>query len=429
MPQPAYIQAAGLLREWFAHRTVLQPKIDQITGPRSLVLELVYGTIRMERAVHAVQQRLVRRPPSARLDTFLKLGLYQVLFAPHIPAAVAVDQTVRTAKRRVDQRGVGFLNAVLRRAVRERDAHLQWLAGQPLAVRTSHPDLLVNRWRERFDTDTVEAICEWNNMRPPLTIRAFHQRCPPGDLLRAARQQDMDLAVHPTGGGAFFIVPRGTRVTDIPGYAEGWFSVQDPATSFAVDLLDVRPGQAVLDLCAAPGGKTIQIADRLGGNGRIVAIDGDHGRTGRIRESADRLQLDNLAINVADATSPDALAGVLGEDRFDRVLLDVPCCNTGVLRRRPEARWRFNEEVLASVVSVQRRLLDAAADRVAPNGALVYSTCSLEREENRGLVDTWLSGNPGFALDRDMECLPPQVEADGAYAARVTRQPVGGNPG
>ena len=422
LPQPAYIQAAGLLREWFTHRTVLQPKIDAIAGPRSLVLELVYGTVRMERAIDAVQQRLVTRPPSARLEPFLKLGLYQVLFARHIPAAVAVDQTIKTAKRRVDQRGIGFLNAVLRRAAREADDHLQWLAGQPLAVRTSHPDILVERWLARHDTHTVEAICQWNNTRPPLVIRAFRHRCAPEDLLGAAMENDLALTVHPAGGGAFFTVPRGVRVADIPGYREGWFSVQDPATAHAVNLLDVQPGQTVLDLCAAPGGKTIQIADRLGDDGRIMAVDSQADRVERLRESMDRLQLGVVEIAIADAARPEALTRALGNDRFDRVLVDVPCSNTGVLRRRPEARWRFTKEALAAIIIMQRKMLDSAAGRLAPGGALVYSTCSLEVEENRGLIDAWLSTHPGFTLEEEIECLPPRAGTDSAYAARIAQR-------
>ena len=206
-------------------------------------------------------------------------------------------------------------------------------------------------------------------------------------------------------------------MTEVEGFAEGAFIVQDPATAGAVELLDVAPGQSVLDFCAAPGGKTAQIAWRLAGTGRLVAQEVNPKRLVRLKENLARLRLSSVEAMQTIPQSPNPPI-----PQFDRVLVDAPCSNTGVLRRRPDARWRWNADHLKQLVALQAQILDAAAPFVAPGGRLVYSTCSNEPEENGEQVAAFLSRHPDFAEVARRKSLPFETGHDGAFACALERR-------
>ena len=202
---------------------------------------------------------------------------------------------------------------------------------------------------------------------------------------------------------------RGQRVEDVPGYADGDFIVQDPGTRLAIELLDPRPDERILDACAAPGGKTVQIAWR---GASVVACEVNPKRRRRLEENLARLKL-----------GVEVIPELPASQTFDKVLVDAPCSNTGVLRRRPDARWNWNEEKLAALVKLQAEILDACASRVASGGALVYSTCSNEPEENEAQVTAFLARHPDFSLEESRESIPFDSGTDGAFAARLRRNP------
>jgi 16S rRNA (cytosine967-C5)-methyltransferase len=223
------------------------------------------------------------------------------------------------------------------------------------------------------------------------------------------------LSPHPAAPQTCRILAHGTRVEAVPGYHEGRFVVQDPATLAAVELLDVRPGQVVLDACAAPGGKTAQLAARMRRHGRLIAMDRHEDRLALLQATLARTRQEWVEVVAGDASVPagaDAL-------RFDRILLDAPCTNTGVLRRRPDARWRFNPKRLQRLCATQRLLLHNLLQRLAPGGRLVYSTCSLEPEENAQQVEQVAATLPGIRLERIVEHLPTRNGTDGAFAAAL----------
>jgi 16S rRNA (cytosine967-C5)-methyltransferase len=211
-------------------------------------------------------------------------------------------------------------------------------------------------------------------------------------------------------------------VPDLPGYAEGAFAVQDPSTAAAVNLLDPRPGERILDACAAPGGKTVAVADVLAGNGSVVAMDLHRDRLALLRDSMKRTRCRGVDVVRGNASRPEDVDRVSGGEAFDRILLDVPCSNTGVLRRRPDARWRFTTERLGDLVRRQRAILDGAAPFLKPGGTLVYSTCSLEPEEGPDQVNTWLRGNSRFEHVATSSLFPPDSGTDGIFAAAVRRR-------
>ncbi len=395
---------------------------------RGFVMDLVYGAVRQRRALEWLLARHVEKMPAGETLAALLAGAYQLFFMPSVPDYAAVDATVEAAKKS-SKRSAGFVNGVLRTLLRNRDALTAELARQSLAVRLSHPDALVSRWQERFGKAETEALCEWDN-RPAETVLAI---LPHSGLTAAAWLERLaacpgcealDARPHPAAPDAAITLPHGApRLETLPGFAEGWFVVQDPATRAAVDLLDVRPGQRILDACAAPGGKTLQIASRLLAAapgvlppGDLVAMDVHSDRIRFLDENLKRVGFPWVRTLHGDAaTLTAAAAGGL----FDRILLDAPCTNTGVLRRRPDARWRFTAHRLQTLVHTQRTLLVNAIKLLAPGGILVYSTCSLEPEENQNQFDRLCLASTGLRLIGTAERHPARHGTDGAFAAAL----------
>ena len=399
---------------------------------RGFVMDLVYGTVRWRRALEWALAPLVPRRPGGEALAALLAGSYQVLFMEEVPAYAAVHATVAAAKV-ASGRSAGFVNGVLRNLVRQRPDVLAGLARQPLGVRLSHPDALVVRWTERYGAELTEALCRWNNtpaetviaMLPGAECGTRNAECGveapesevqvPDAETRTSHLPPTTLIPHPAAPDTCLVLPHGMRIESVPGFAEGRFVAQDPAALAAVKLLNVRPGLAVLDACAAPGGKTAQIAAAMAGRGRLVAMDRHADRLNLLRSTLARTRQAWVEVVQADASRP--LPGAL--PRFDRILLDAPCSNTGVLRRRPDARWRFSSTRLKRLCAGQQVLLANLLGHLAPGGRLVYSTCSLEPEENRQVVEAVLAKHPGCRLAVTTARFPPRHGTDGAFAAAI----------
>jgi 16S rRNA (cytosine967-C5)-methyltransferase len=414
-PSPRTV-CARILSRWLISGDFPDRLIPERTDQRNLVQEMVYGTVRWKRTLEWILSSMAAREPDPETKAYLLTGLYQLFRMDNVPVHAALNETVEAAKADLDAFRIRFINGVLRNTLRRREDILESLSKAETGIRFSHPDLLIQRWNLQFGIPATEALCEWNNRRPAVAIRLrAGDKSPEADALRQM------LSPHPAAPDHFCLVPPGTAVTDLPGYASGAFYVQDPATQISVSLLELEPGMKLLDACAAPGGKAFACADALHPQGLILAADLHEDRLKRLRENAQRMNIPCIQVIQADATLIPAADVVRQQAPFDRVLLDVPCSNTGVLNRRPDARWRFSEERLASLIDVQRRMLDAAAPLVATGGLLVYSTCSLEPEENMGQVQNWLAANPQFQLGRQRISMPPSSGTDGAFAAQLIR--------
>jgi 16S rRNA (cytosine967-C5)-methyltransferase len=345
-----------------AHRTAALSRRD-----RALLTTLVYGATRWRRPIDWLIDRCADRV-HPEIRQHLRVALFQIRHLTRIPRRAAVHEAVELAKG-VSAKSAGFVNAVLRKAA---DLDLP----DNLGVRTSHPDWLLRRWKARFQN--LEEILEANNSILPVTIR-------PNPLKQTVCFDGIE----------------GDPAAD-PRFAAGEFTVQDETSMKVAPLLDPQPDERVLDLCAAPGGKTTHLAELMGGKGLVVAVD-LAGRIGLVAESAKRLGLGNVRCVAGDGTS------IAFDEPFDAILLDAPCSNTGVLSRRPDVRWRLREGDIAGAAELQRKLLANAARLLNPGGRLVYSTCSLEPEENR--VDV-----PGLRVVRD-ELILPTKRASGGYTA------------
>jgi 16S rRNA (cytosine967-C5)-methyltransferase len=339
---------------------------------KALLTTLAYGVTRWKRELDWLIDRCAQRV-HPEIRQHLRIALFQMRHLDKIPRHAAVNEAVELAKG-VSRKSAGFVNAVLRKAA---DMELPDTVG----IRTSHPDWLIERWRRRYKGKELDGILEADNAILPLTIRP--------NPLKAMGPLEID----------------GDPASD-PRFAEGGYSIQDETSMKVAPLLDPKPTERVLDLCAAPGGKTTHLAELMGGKGLVVAVDLPD-RIGLVAESAKRLGLANIECVAGDGTT------VAFRKPFDAILVDAPCSNTGVLSRRPDVRWRLKEKDIAGAVAIQRALLENAARLLKPYGRLIYSTCSLEPEENTPDPLLWRVQKEELTLPTD--------RYSGGYQALLTR--------
>lgn len=383
------------------------------------VMDLVYGCARRRRSLEWILSQCLRRMPDDETRAALLVGAFQLLHSPSIPPYAAIHATVEAAKI-ASKHSAGFVNAVLRAVLRRRDELLAALAGQPLGVRESHPDSLVSRWIERYGPEGAARRCALDNGPADTVVACLPDRDAADALAASFAAAGIEAAPHRARPDCL-VLPHGTNPASLPGFAEGRFAVQDAATLGAVELLDVAPGMDVLDACAAPGGKAVQIAARLSGRGSLLALDLHADRLPPLEANFARFGLDGIA-ECAAGDAADAECEALRGRTFDRILADVPCSNTGVLRRRPDARWRFSSRRLEKLRHVQSAILRACFARLRPGGRLVYSTCSLEPEENGAVVSGFIESEPQAELAGISARDPLEDGTDGAYAAAIIRK-------
>lgn len=396
--------ASFIVARWLATHEFPNELLPQQGEDRGFVQDLVYTVVRRFRPLRTVLGDLMKTWPKGELEALVLVGAAQILYMPDVPDFAAVNETVAAAKMSGrDKRLDRVVNGVLRNLIRRRGEFEAMLAAAPLAERESFPNALVGRWVSRYGEANAEALALWHN-RPAETWLSF----PPRAELGVPEDWERERCGH------FIRLARGRKVTEIAGFDHGAFVVQDPATNGAIELLDVKPGLSVLDFCAAPGGKTAQIAWRLGGGG-LIAQEVNPRRMKRLQTNLRRLGLDWVQV------VPSVVEECVPAGGFDRVLVDAPCSNTGVLRRRPDARWRWDAEHLRQLVGLQAEILAAAAPLVAPGGLLVYSTCSNEPEENSDQISAFLSEHADFVEVRRHESIPFESGHDGAFACALRR--------
>ncbi len=435
------VQRAGAYADVLLHSSLARS--DLSAPDRAFATELVYGTLRWRgRLDHLLGRCLDRDLDKLEplVATALRLGAYQIVVEDRVPASAAVDESVRCLRAAGVERATGLANAVLRRLATEHESIAEpALADDPLGHlmhALSLPQWIAARWIEQYGPEEAAALARASNEAPPLTVRNNRLR---GDrdallaLLAARFPEARACRFAPDG----IVLGRRGNASIEPAFRDGRFSVQDEASQLVVALLDPRPGEKVLDVCAAPGGKSTAIAERVGASGSVLALDRHERRLELLGRAARRLSLGNLAGRVADATR--SLAEIAPAGSFDRVLVDAPCSGLGTLRRNPDARWRVRPGDPARLADVQRAILRNSAQALLPGGLLVYSTCTTLPEENEGVVQAFLSESPDFeplppnelhealrplvGSDGIMRCLPHQHDADGFVAQRIRRKP------
>jgi 16S rRNA (cytosine967-C5)-methyltransferase len=421
MKKNSRLVAAEIITNWIESESFPDRQLADVKDDRAFVTELVYGVIRRKLALEYIEQKFIPRRPEDFILAALHVGVYQLCFMDNVEEFAAVHETVEAVKSRRHQdaiRAAGMVNAVLRNVQEEKAAILQNLKKQPDDIRLSHPEPLIHRWVKQYGEGDTLKLCEWNNQPAETILRVEPARVSPADFKKALKDAGIDVIPHPfQSSETFLILPRGVAVPTVPGYKEGWFVIQDPATSVSVELLDPRPGESVLDACAAPGGKTAMIAGMMEGKGELTAMDVYDDRLDTLKDTITRTGWDFVQILKGDAETGFPVKGKL----FDAILLDVPCLNTGVLRRRVDARWRINRDRIEMLKKTQWKILTAMSKHVKPGGRIVYSTCSLEIEENEELVSRWAREHKEFRLVKAKRLFPPKTGTDGAYAALLVR--------
>ena len=401
---------------------------------KGLLNEIVHGVLRWQNRLDWVLNGFSHgnfAKSEINIKNTLRVALYQILFLDRIPHAAAVNEGVEFIKRIRGEKPAGLVNAVLRNIIRNIDG-IRYPAPdedpvQYLAVYYSHPHWMVRRWVARFGVEETTKLLTAGNERPQLTLRINRLKIDPGAFLSQLERQG--IAYTGSSRIAWFVrVKALARIGQMELFRTGMFTVQDESAALPTLLLAPRPGERVIDLCAAPGGKTTNIAETMQNEGEVLAIDRHEAKLALIRASCERLGLRNVTLREADSSALDVPPA-------DRVLLDAPCSGLGVLAKKPDIKWKRDITDILKLTRIQSGLLDNAARLVKPGGVLVYSTCTLEPEENSAMIDAFLARHAEFTLDhagpyvsRDLvndrgfvETFPHRHGMDGSFAARLVR--------
>jgi 16S rRNA (cytosine967-C5)-methyltransferase len=413
-------------------------RLGELSDPdKGLLTELVHGVLRWQNKLDWVLNGFSHgnfAKSEINVKNTLRVALYQILFLDRVPHSAAVNEGVEFIKRIRGDKPAGLVNAVLRNIIRNIDGIRYPDPGedevQYLAVFLSHPHWMVKRWLPRYGRAETEQLMLANNERPGMALRINRLKIDPADF---KRRLDENHIVYSASRymGHFVRVKTLTGIGQMDLFRNGLFTIQDESAALPCQLLDPHPGQRVIDLCAAPGGKTTNIAEMMKNEGEIIALDKYEAKLNLLLSACERLGLRIVRLRAADATQFDDLPA-------DRVLLDAPCSGLGTLAKKPDIKWKRDLSDITKLNITQRALLENGARLVKPGGALVYSTCTIEPEENEGMVGQFLAQHPEFHVDPadrfvHKDLVTPQGYAatfphrhfmDGAFAARLVKSGV-----
>ncbi len=412
---------------------------------KRLITEMVYGMVRHRQTLdHLVDHFSSHKPPQKNMRLLLSLGFYQLLFLNRIPPYAAIHTSVELAKKWFSIRSARFINALLRRLQKEitltpwenqkessrflpLNPNQGWLFKEAIfscpekdIIRYrsqvySFPFFLVQSWHEQFGCEQTQKLLISSNLRPPLFLRLRGTTKEMAELKKSLEERGVfDELV---SSNMIRLVSSSGQINELPGYSEGKHTVLGIVPALAVECLDPRPLDKILDLCAAPGGKSLYIADLMEEQGEIIAADKSSQRLKRLEENIQRLGIKGIVLKTFDGTQIPAEF----HKKFDRVLLDAPCSNSGVFGRRVEARWRFSPENIKNLSALQFSLLQSAATTVKQGGVLVYSTCSIDKEENDLLVERFLKEHPEFCCTAQKKILPLPPHLDGGSYFKLVK--------
>lgn len=390
---------------------------------RGLITELVYGSVRRQRTLDALIDQLGKKkarqqPPDLR--TILHLGFYQLRYLNQIPPAAAVNSTVELAKENGFSGLTGVVNGMLRQYIRLTEAIEQRGRGERemggnllissdstsddllklpedpverLGILYSFPDWVVEVWLKQLGLAETEQLCRWMNQPPTIDLRVNPLRTSIEEVEAAMQSADVSVSRVPHLPQALRLMGGAGAIESLPGFAEGWWTVQDSSAQLVGYVLDPQPGEVVIDACAAPGGKTTHIAELMEDRGTVWGCDRTASRLRKLKENAARLHLQSIQICVGDSRNLPQFTRAA-----NCVLLDAPCSGLGTLHRRADARWRQTPETVQELAQLQGELLEQVATWVKPGGTVVYSTCTLNPVENENVIQKFLSGHPNWQI-------------------------------
>ena len=413
------VQRAGAFADLALHHALVDSRMPP--ADRGLATELVYGTLRWRgRLDFLISQALDRE--LGKLEPLvlsaLRVGAYQLFFSDRIPANAAVDEAVRCVRAMGLERATGLVNAVLRKLAREGEQivfpDLETDPQGHLVHACSLPAWLADRWLAEYGAHEAAKLAIKLNEPAPVTVRVNRTQTTRDDLLPSLRERFPEARpcrFAPDG----IVLGRKGDIGQDPDFVAGRISPQDEASQLVVLLLDPQPGDRILDTCAAPGTKSAAIAERLGGEGFVLALDRHPRRLQLVGRGLRRLRIGGVATLERDATKP-LLELTERDGPFDRILVDAPCSGLGALRRNPDARWRLRPEDLPELAKVQRQLLESAAAVLRPGGSLVYSTCTVTPEENESVIRGFMATRASWRIagrDEAPKALQPLIDDEG----------------
>ncbi|WP_409341072.1 16S rRNA (cytosine(967)-C(5))-methyltransferase RsmB [Paenibacillus sp. MBLB4367] len=405
-----------------------------------LATELVYGTIqRLNTIDHFlagfVAKGIHKLEPWVR--SLLRLSFYQIYYLQRIPAHAAVNEAVNIAKRKGHQGISGMVNGVLRNVLRQKSTLTIAEDMEPvrrISLLHSHPEWMVARWIRQFGEAATAQMCAANNEAPHASVRVNRLKRTREEMLEAFAAAGIEAVPSPLAPRGI-IASGGGNLAFTSWYAGGEITIQDESSMLVGEAVAPLPGMRVLDCCAAPGGKTTHLAEKMGDSGTIVACDLHPHKEQLIREQADRLGLSAIQTIVGDA---EKLDGTFAAGSFDCILLDAPCSGLGVIRRKPDLKWAKAETDIADICGIQHAILESVHNLLKPGGLLVYSTCTIERSENEEMVERFLASHPEFSLEAFpsgalpvglaetgrtgmVQLLPHHYHSDGFFIARLRK--------
>lgn len=389
---------------------------------KSFIRRLVYGVLENRIYLDYIIEHYLK-DPSVKLDiserTILRMGLYQLIYMDSIPSYAAVDETVNLAKRYLKGRE-GFINAILRNYLRTGDEVVlpdrEEDESTYLSIKYSYAKWIVDMWLQEYGSEFTEDLMAAGNMAPTLTIRVNLLKNSKKGLKKRLEAKGYKVEEGRMSSSALKVI-EGEDLFETGLYKSGLFSVQDESSMAAVEILDPKPNEFVIDVCAAPGGKTMYIAERMENRGRIIARDLYKKKLDLLTENAKRLDISIVEAGIWDAGITDSSI----EESADRVLVDAPCSGLGVMRRKPEIKYKEQEE-FSELPKIQLRILTASSRYVKKGGTLVYSTCTINPAENREVVSEFLKNNGQFTREDCIELFPNINDTDGFYICMMKRR-------
>ncbi|RCX16782.1 NusB antitermination factor [Anaerobacterium chartisolvens] len=410
---------------------------------RAFITELVYGTLKWRLSIDWIIEsfssiRLKKISPW--IINILRLGIYQLMYTSRVPESAACNESVRLSKKYGHAAAGGYVNAVMRSVVRNREGikypnplnDLQ----KHLSIKYSHPEWMVREWLCEFGEDFTKELMEANNGIPDFTVRVNRLKASMEQLSESLKSEGLETSPGRYAVDAL-VIKLPSSIARLEAFRKGWFQVQDESSMLASIVLDPKPGELVMDICSAPGGKALHIAALMEGRGEIIARDIHMHKLELIRQSAQRLGINIITPEMYDACVLDHNY----IDRADRVLVDAPCTGLGIIRRKPDIKWSRSIEDRDEIIRLQKKILNIGARYVKRGGCLVYSTCTIGHRENEDVVMGFISENPEFQLEDMTPFLPgplkrPQAKKgymqlfpntdgiDGFFISRLVRKPI-----
>ncbi|WP_338753947.1 16S rRNA (cytosine(967)-C(5))-methyltransferase RsmB [Bacillus sp. FJAT-52991] len=390
----------------------------------ALLTEITYGTIQRKMTLDFYLAPFLKKKIEPWVRQLLRMSIYQMVYLDKVPERAVIHEAVEIAKARGHKGISGLVNGVLRSLQREglQDVNQIKDEAERISIATSHPLWLVQRWIDQFGAKKTQEMCELNLIAPMQTIRVNRTKADRDEVLHQLQEEGFQVELSPFIPEAIRILKGNIARSEV--FEKGLATIQDESSMIVAYALDIERDQFILDSCAAPGGKTTHIAEKLQQTGNVTALDLHEHKIKLIKENTERLGLENVEAKALDSRKAGEM---FQKESFDRILVDAPCSGLGVLRRKPDIKYAKKEEDLLALQHVQLAILKAVTPLLKQGGVLVYSTCTVDREENEGTVVKFLASNPEFepaALDH----LPPQIQALTAdHMLQVFPQDFGGD--